>query len=200
MNTDHVEALYGTPTTAEQEPEAELTNGKHATAEDNFGYEVDVQKTTGNPYALDQDSVTNDMYGATDKVIIAEDTDLSSIYSDPEQQEALRTNLGYMAATAGANQNDIESLIGFANEYAATGTKADPNESMASLYEQHGDGLKAKLNAAQDLVASYPELVTWLESTMLGNDSRVINKLMTIAATPKASERVAQLRKFKKDL
>lgn len=193
---EYIDQLYGSSVTQVQaeEPQAETTPPATEQAVDNFGYESTPEKQEGNPYSLEQDSVENTLYGAESKITLSDDTDLSIIYQSEEEQVALRENLGYMASETGATQDDIHSLVSHANQQLITGATADPTESMSTLYEQHGGDLVNRLGDAQQLVHSFPELVSWLETTKLGNDSTVINHFIRIAQTPRAQARLQKLR------
>lgn len=193
---EYIDALYGPSVTQVQaeEPQADTTPPATEQAVENFGYEPTPEKQEGNPYSLEQDTVENTLYGAESKVTLSDDTDLSIIYQSEEEQAALKENLGYMANEVGATQDDIHSLVTHANQQLIIGATADPTESMSTLYQQHGSDLVNRLGDAQQLVHSFPELVTWLENTKLGNDAKVINHFIRIAQSPRAQARIQKLR------
>lgn len=193
---EYIDQLYGPSVTQVQteEMQPETTQPQAVDAAENYGYEPDPEPTEGNPYSLEQESLENTLYGAESKVSLSDETDLSIIYQSEEEQVALRENLGYMASETGATKDDIHSLVSHANQQLITGAIADPTESMSTLYEQHGGDLVNRLDDAQQLVHSFPELVAWLETTKLGNDSTVINQFIRIAQTPRAQARLEKLR------
>lgn len=196
MKSEYIDQMYGSSVTQVQaeEPKAETTPPATDQAVENFGYETTPEKQEGNPYSLEQDRVENTLYGAESKVTLSDDTDLSIIYQSEEEQAALRENLGYMANEVGATQDDIHSLVTHANQQLIIGATADPTESMSTLYEQHGADLVNRLGDARQLVTSFPELVTWLETTKLGNDAKVINHFIRIAQSPRAQARLQKIR------
>lgn len=196
MKSEYIDQMYGSSVTQVQaeEPQADTTPPATEQTVENFGYEPTPEKQEGNPYSLEQDTVENTLYGAESKVTLSDDTDLSIIYQSEEEQAALKENLGYMANEVGATQDDIHSLVTHANQQLIIGATADPTESMSTLYEQHGADLVNRLGDARQLVTSFPELVTWLESTKLGNDAKVINHFIRIAQSPRAQARLQKLR------
>lgn len=193
---EYIDQLYGPSVTQVQaeEPQQDATSPATVQAVEGYGYEPEPEPTEGNPYSLDQESIENTLYGAESKVTLSDETDLSIIYQSEEEQAVLRENLGYMASETGATKDDIHSLVNHANQQLITGSTADPTESMSTLYEQHGGDLVNRLDDAQQLVHSFPELVSWLENTKLGNDSTVINHFIRIAQTPRAQARLEKLR------
>ncbi|HHJ3249953.1 TPA: hypothetical protein ACQJT5_004683 [Vibrio parahaemolyticus] len=196
MKQEYIDQMYGSSVTPVQTEEVQPENVEQSPVEaaDNYGYEPDPEPKQGNPYSLEQDSVENTLYGAESKVTLSDDTDLSIIYQSEEEQAALRENLGYMANEVGATQDDVHNLVTHANQQLIIGATADPTESMSTLYEQHGADLVNRLGDAQQLVHSFPELVTWLETTKLGNDAKVINHFIRIAQSPRAQARLQKLR------
>lgn len=158
-------------------------------------YKPDPERRTGNPYSLEPESVENTLYGAESKVALSENTDLGVIYSSPEDQAALRDNLGFLAHETGATQEDIHSLVTYANSQLIAGEQANPKETMSTLYEQHGSDLHSKLSDAQALVQSFDALATWLDQTGLGDDPKMINHIIRVAATPRSQARLQLLRK-----
>lgn len=192
IDQDIINQMYPSTTpvqTNEVQPETTPVD-----AAENYGYEPDPEPTEGNPYSLETGSVEDTLYGAESKVALSDDTDLSIIYQGEEEQTALRENLGYMASEVGADQADIHSIVSHANRQLITGELADPTESISTLYDQHGAELTSKLADAQVLVESFPELVTWLEATQLGNDPVVINHIIRIAQSPRAQARLQKSR------
>ena len=107
MRTDNdtVEILYGKqpddtvtgdPQTVDKPPTDEAAAGEPAIGE--HGYELPTEKTTGNPYALDEDKgISDDLYGAESKVEISSETDLSIIASSEDEQALMSQNLSFMA-------------------------------------------------------------------------------------------------------
>ena len=192
MSTDRISQMY--PDTEVQEPHSSppVNNAEV----DDFGYEEPPEKPQGNPYALPEDSgsVTDDLYGAESKVKLSEETDLTLIYSNPEDQAALNENLGYIASEAGASQEDLHDMVSHVNEALITGEHFDVNESMKSLYEQHGADLQRKLDDARTLVASFPDLAAWLDQTGMGNSPMLINKIIKLTETNRAHARLQKLR------
>ncbi len=198
MNIDQntIDQMYGSSVTQVQaeEPQAETTPPATVQAVENFGYEPTPEKQEGNPYSLEQNTVENTLYGAESKVTLSDDTDLSIIYQSEEEQAALKENLGYMANEVGADQTDVASMVEYTNKVLITGEQFDPRQSMTDLYEQHGAELGSRLDAARQLVHSFPELVTWLNDTKIGNSPVMINHLIRIAQSPRAQARIQKLR------
>lgn len=160
---------------------------------DEYGYEAKAETVEGNPYASEPDSIEDTLYGAESKVTLSGETDLSVIYQSEEEQAALRDNLGYIASELGGTQDDIHSIVSYANKQLITGDIADPQESMSTLYEQHGQQLSSKLAQAQALVQSLPDVAAWLEATRLGDDPVMINQIIRIAQTPRSQARLQKL-------
>lgn len=194
INQDTIDQLYpdctgvmeDTPVTTEATPPT-----------DDHGYKPEPEKTEGNPYSLDEGSLEDTLYGGESKVSLNDETDLSIIYQSEEEQAALRENLGYMASETGATQDDIHSLVSYANKQLITGELADPQESLSTLYEQHGTDLNSKLADAQELVKTIPELSAWLDQTRLGDDPVMINQIIRIAQSPRSQARLQKLRSTK---
>lgn len=187
IDQETIDRLYPTSTTPLQTEDA-------VTPEiDNHGYEPTPEKVEGNPYAMEKETVEDRLYGSTSKVALSDGTDLSVIYQSEEEQAALRDNLGYMASETGATQDDIHSIVSYANKQLITGEFADPTESLSTLYDQHGQELSSKLAQAQSLVQSLPEVAAWLDSTRLGDNPVIINQIIRIAQTPRSQARLQKL-------
>ena len=194
MSENRIEVLYGpqasTPGAnqpAGQPPTSQIPEPKAQREEALYGDEKPQQ--AGNPFAL-ADTREDRFYGGTNKVELSGDTDLSVIYDTPEDQAALRDNLGYMAAETGATQTDVHAMVTRANELMITGEIPNAQESMKTLYEQHGEGLPAKLDDAMALVSTLPELGAWLESSGAGNDPKIVNQFIRLAATERSQARL----------
>jgi len=194
MSTEeHVALLY--PDTVQSAGEANTLLGASHAADDPTDdlYPTEEPASAGNPYSLDQGSLTDNLYGAEAKVELSEATDLSIIYGDAEDQAALSTNLGHIASELGATQTDIESIVEHVNRQLTIGAVPDAKESLNTLYEQHGPKLNAKLDAAHALVQSLPEIAAWLDSTGLGNDPIMINRFISLSETPRGHSRLQKL-------
>ena len=188
---ERIDALY--PDAKTQEPE-QPTTPPVKTAADEFGYEPSPEPRTGNPYSLDSGSVTDDLYGAESKVTLSDETDLTLIYSSPEDQAALNANLGFIASEAGASQEDIHDMVNHVNEVLLTGEIPSQQDAMATLYQEHGESLHQKLEDARTLVASFPDLHAWLSETKIGDSPVLINRIIKLTENNRAQARLQKLR------
>ena len=191
-NQEIIDQMYG------EQPSTTPVQTEDDTPMEDYGYEPEAEKSEGNPYSLESESIEDTLYGAESKVALSEETDLSIIYQSEEEQTLLRENLGYMASETGATQEDIHSLVSYANKQLITGEVADPQESLSTLYDQHGAELSSKLTDAQALVKTLPELSAWLDQTRLGDDPMVINQIIRISQTSRSQARIQKALKGNK--
>lgn len=201
IDQDTIDILYGdkepsTPVQAEPDATPAQPDSEASSTTDEYGYKKPAEKQAGNQYALEQDknSVQNEFYGAESCLILSDETDLGIIGSDADEQANLSRNLGQMASEVGATQADIHDLVTHANKLIITDERSDPAATMSTLYEQHGAELHQKLDDAQTLIRSLPDLSTWLDQTGAGDDPVIINQIMRIAQTPRAQARLQKLR------
>lgn len=187
---ERVEALY--PDAKSQQPV--LANTQVQTTTDEFGYEQSREPRVGNPYSLDSGSVTDDLYGAESKVTLSDETDLTLIYDNPEDQAALFQNLGFIGSESGASQEDLHDMVSHVNEALLTGEIPSQQDAMATLYQEHGESLHQKLEDARTLVASFPDLHTWLSETKIGNSPMLINRIIKLAGSNRSQARLQKLR------
>lgn len=146
---------------------------------------------TGNPYALDSGSLEDKLYGGSQKVNLRGDTDLSLISPVEAEQAGLADNIGFMAHEVGATQDDVHGIVQYLNQALLTGETFDPQESLRSLYDEHGRNLVNRLEDAQLLVQSLdPDLIEWLESTRLGDSPVLVNFFIRLSQTPRGRERL----------
>lgn len=147
---------------------------------------------TENPYILDsdKDEVETRLYASTQKVELASDDDLTLLGEDDEQRDHLRENLGFMAHTAGATQQDVSSFIEVANQHILSGETYDENTVMKDLYQEHGPSLHQKLSDARALVQTYPELSKWLNESGAGNSPKLIDRFIKLAQTERSQLRI----------
>ena len=156
-----------------------------------------------NPYMLEGDRAAV-LYADSNRVNLG-DID-TTLVADAQQAdpETVKSNMSYIAGETGATQQDVAALTEVCGEYASSPvTDTEARETafevgMAELRQQYGGELSNKLTAARQLVASFPDLHAYLDSTGAGNDPRVIAKVMAIADGPKAQERLQQLLKRSK--
>ncbi len=197
-----IDILYGESSTQSSTLPIDELNISASEEEIKDLYPESDESIQGNPYVLpeDRDSIENELYGENECVELSSETDLSIIYSDPEEQNTLRKNLGHIASSSGASQADVESLVETCNEHILTNAEYAPDTVMSELYEQHGKELNQKLHAAQQLVASYPDLSAWLDETQAGNNPHVINQIMKISQLPRSEVRLQKLNNLKQGI
>lgn len=195
---ERIEALYGPGNSQQEDTSVLRPPDKHTELTDALypGDQPAEEKQIGNPYALDSGSVEDTLYGGTAQVRLSSATDLSLISKgDPEAEANLTQNLGYIGHEAGANQQDIENIVAAANEHVITGGTQSREEVVQGLHAEYGPQLVSLLADARDLVASFPEVRNWLDSTGAGNDPKIVRQMMKIAQTPRAQKRLATLRR-----
>lgn len=158
----------------------------------NHGYAQPETAPEGNPYALENNR-EDLLYGGTNKIEMSSDVDLSIIASSPEQQSTLRQNLGYIAGETGMEQSQLDSFIATANEALITGEIPDRQSAASELYKEYGAELHSRLQAAQQLIKSFPDLSEYLESTGLGNHPKIIRQVIAASEHPRAQKRLEQL-------
>jgi len=184
---ERIEDLYG-----KQEPQQPATTP--AQAEQDYGYEPNPEPQIGSPYSLDSGSTNDQMYGAESKVALSTETDLTLIYDNPQDQTALRANLGYIGHESGASQEDIHDMVSHVNEVLLTGEIPSQQDAMQTLYQEHGASLQQKLDDARTLVSSFPDLAAWLDQTGIGNSPVLINRFIDLTANNRSQARLQKLR------
>lgn len=201
MNEEYINTLYGNGDTSTETPAVtENTNpsqtGIETTGTNHIGdfyQDKDKPVEQGNPYAVNKGSTEDVLYGNANSVELSDSTDLNIIYSDPTQQQNLKDNLGHMAGELGVDQQGVESFVNITNDFILSGEKPDAQSTMQQLYQEHGQELHVKLQEAQTLIKSLPDLSTYLDETGLGNCPKFINKVLNVCKSPRAAERLKQL-------
>lgn len=156
------------------------------------------EEARGNPYALERDT-TDALYGGTNTVNLPDYLELDSFVASEEGGDAdtLRTNLGYMAAEAGATQGDVTSLVTSASEFMRSGQKAQNEEQRGQILSEvmsQGRFSDDQLADARDLVASYPDLADWMARTGAGDDPKMVSQMLKLSQSPRAQRRLQQFR------
>lgn len=191
-----IDQMYGQSKKEDDSSSTLLASDNPDEQEDRF-YLVKEPCRVGNPYSLESGSREDTLYGGTERVEMSPDTDLSILSGgDVEIEANLKDNLGYIGSEVGVDQQSLGSLIATVNEYLITGgTGESRQEVMRGLYNDYGSDLVSKLSDAQELIASFPEVWEWLESTGAGNDSRIIRQIIRMAQSPRSQKRLETLRR-----
>lgn len=186
--------LYG----GSQEP-AETTTKEPAQSDDESRasrlYEAK-EEQRGNPYALEKDT-TDTLYGGTNNVRLPDYLNTDGLLDQGGDAETLRTNLGYIAAEAGASEADVTGMVSIAQEYVRNGQKVESEEQrgqiLSEVMSQNGY-TDSHLADARDLVASYPDLADWLGRTGAGDDPKMVSRMVKASQSPRAQRRIQQFR------
>lgn len=186
------EVLYGD--SAQQQPKQQTQQEARQAPEDVLYPEKPEQQ--GNPYALEKDA-TDTLYGGTDQVQLPDYLDVTGVMEDGFEADTLRTNLGYMAAEAGASESDVTGLVASASEFLRSGQQVQSEEQrgqiLAEVMGQNGF-TESHLADARDLVNSYPDYADWLARTGAGDDPKIVSKMLKLSQTPRAQRRIQQFR------
>lgn len=163
-------------------------------------YPATADEQNGNPYCL-EDSRENSLYGASERIELSADTDLSVIagtFENADAEENLRSNLGYIGAVTGVDQQQLQSIVTIANEALITEDIPDAQQTMKVLHDEYGAVLMNKLIDARTLVSSVPEVRDWLDSTGLGDHPGIIRQIIKAAESPRGKARIAELARLQK--
>lgn len=200
---DRVTTLYGSGDSSAPGESKTADTGETSSTDDRINslYSKAEEPVSGNPYKIetnDTESKINDLYGQQDTVRLPDDLDLSGVTANTEEAENLQRNLGWMASESGASARDVSELVQAANDWQASGashlSQAERHQTTTEILADFGSNGRQVLADACDLVQSYPELYDHLHRTGLGDNPKVVRKMMHLASTPKGQARIKAFR------
>lgn len=158
------------------------------------------EEKVGNPYSLDPDSKEDRLYGATEKVTLADETveGLNGISEELEDSDAalLAENAAFMAYAAGADEAQTAGVVAGISDFNTNGLQQTQDEVMESITAEYGPDAEERLTDAVDLVASYPELHAYLHAGA-GNHPGVVAHIIKIAQSTMGQKRIQNHRSNK---